>query len=132
MIGWVVAAVGRGGAPGNAMIVRHLGGGQALDISLGRIVVSLVFCIIVAALAILLVRQRGGKIDLAAIFSKGEPRARAIEVVETRRLSPHADICMVRASGREYLLVLQQGRTQVLSDTSSAAREAAIQDAVAG
>jgi len=94
----------------------HLGGGGSLDISLGRIIASLVICIIIAVLAILLIRQRGGRGDLAAMFARLQPQARAIEVVETRRLSPHADICLVRHDGRNYLLVLQQGSMQVLRD----------------
>ena len=98
----------------------RLGGGGAIDVSLGRIVISLVICVIVAALAILLLRQRSGRIDLATFFQRIEPRTRAIQVVETRRLSPHADICLVRQGGREYLLVLQQGSVQVLSEQASA------------
>lgn len=98
----------------------HLGGGGALDISLGRIIASLVICLIVAVLAILLIRQRGGRGDLAAMFARMQPQVRAIEVVETRRLSPHADICLVRHDGRDYLLVLQQGSMQVLRDAPSA------------
>jgi flagellar biogenesis protein FliO len=102
----------------------HLGGGGALDISLGRIIASLVICIIIAVLAILLIRQRGGRGDLAAMFARLQPQARAIKVVETRRLSPHADICLVRHDGRDYLLVLQQGSMQVLRDEPTSGGEA--------
>ncbi|WEJ98142.1 MAG: flagellar biosynthetic protein FliO [Candidatus Sphingomonas phytovorans] len=94
----------------------RLGGGGAIDISLGRIIVSLIFCIIIAILAILLIRQRSGKMDLAALFARIEPRAGAIRVVETRRLSPHADICVVEHRETEYLLVVQQGSVQVLRE----------------
>lgn len=94
----------------------RLGGGGAVDISLGRIIISFLICVIIAALAILLIRQRSGRIDLASLFARMEPRKREIEVVETRRLSPHADLCVVRQGGREYLLVLQQASAQVLRD----------------
>lgn len=107
---WPVAA----GAQNAAQ--PHLGGGGSLDVSLGRIIASLVICIIVAVLAILLIRQRGGRGDLAAMFARLQPQARAIEVIETRRLNPHADICLVRHAGRDYLLVLQAGSMQVLRD----------------
>lgn len=103
----------------------HLGGGGSLDISLGPIIASLVICIIIAVLAILLIRQRGGRGDLAALFARIQPQARAIEVVETRRLSPHADICLVRHDGRDYLLVLQQGSMQVLRDHAVATSDPA-------
>jgi hypothetical protein len=94
----------------------HLGGGGDLQISLVRIIVSFVICVIIAALAILMLRQRSGKIDLAALFARIEPRARQIKVIETRRLSPHADISLVHQGGREYLLVLQAGSVEVLRD----------------
>ena len=94
----------------------RLGGGQPLEVSLGRIVAALVICIIIAVLAALLIRQRSGKIDLYALFGRLQTRPRAIEVVETRRLSPHADLCVVRHSGREYLLLLLAGNARILSE----------------
>jgi hypothetical protein len=94
----------------------HLGGGQPLEVSLGRIVSALVICIIIAVLAVLLIRQRSGKIDLYALLGRMHVRPRAIEVVETRRLSPHADICLIRNAGREYLLLLLAGNAQVLRE----------------
>jgi len=93
-----------------------LGGGEPLQISLGRIVAALVMSIIVAALAILLIRQRSGKFDLAAWLGRLEVRQRVIRVVETRRLSQHADLCLVRHGGREFLLLLMAGDARVLSE----------------
>lgn len=94
----------------------RLGGGQPLEVSFGRIVAALVICIIIAVLAALLIRQRSGKLDLYAWFGRLQSRPRAIEVVETRRLSPHADICVVRHSNREYLLLLLAGDARILSE----------------
>ena len=94
----------------------RLGGGQPLEVSLGRIVAALVICIIIAVLAALLIRQRAGKLDLYALFGRLQSRPRSIEVVETRRLSPNADICVVRHSGREYLLLLLAGDARILSE----------------
>lgn len=99
----------------------RLGGGQPLEVSLGRIVSALVVCIIVAVLAALLIRQRGGKLDLYAFFGRLQSRPRAIEVVETRRLSPNADICVVRHSGREYLLLVLAGDARILREEPVAA-----------
>lgn len=99
-----------------AAAAPHLGGGGDVDVSLGRIVIAFAICVIIAALAILFIRQRGGKIDLAHVLARIEPRPRAIEVLETRRLNPNSDICLVRHQEREYLLVLQQGSTQVLRE----------------
>lgn len=93
-----------------------LGGGEELGVSLGRIVTALIICVIVAVLAVLLIRQRSGKVDLAGLFGRIEMRPRAVHVVETRRLSVHADICLLRHDGREYLLLLMAGACQVLRE----------------
>jgi hypothetical protein len=106
-----------GGAPTALWgMPRHLGGGGDVDISLGRIVVAFVICIIVAVLAALLIRQRGGRIDLTQLLARTGPRTRRINIVEMQRLNPYNDICLVRYDGREYLLVLQQGGTQILRE----------------
>ena len=102
--------------PALAAAPARLGGGGELDISLGRIVLSLIICIIIAVLAILLIRQRSGRIDLRALFARIEPRAAHIRIVETRRLSPHADVSVVEHGGREYLLLLQPTAAQVLRE----------------
>lgn len=94
----------------------RLGGGESLNVSLGRMIAAILICIVVALLAALLLRQRGGKINLAALFARMELRPRAIEVVETRRLSPHADICLVRHGGQEYLLLLLAGGARILRE----------------
>lgn len=121
--GWsatsLVAAALLAASPALAVGPR-LGGGQPLEVSLGRIVSALVICIIVAVLAILLVRQRSGKIDLQAFFGRLHVRPRAVEVVETRRLSPNADICVVRHREREYLLLLLAGDARILSEQALA------------
>lgn len=103
----------------------RLGGGSDLGVSLGRIVAALLICILVALLAILLIRQRAGKTDLRAIFSRFELRPRAIEVVETRRLSPHADLCLVRHGGTDYLLLLMAGAVEVLNEAHTSPPEEA-------
>jgi hypothetical protein len=113
-----LAAVALCGSPA---LANALGGGEPLQVSLGRIVAALVVSIIVAALAILLVRQRSGKLDLAAWFGRLEVRARAIKVIETRRLSQHADLCLVRHGGREYLLLLMAGDARVLRESEAEA-----------
>lgn len=100
----------------------RLGGGQPLEVSFGRIVSALVICIIIAVLAVLLIRQRGGKIDLRALLERFQARPRAVEVIETRRLSQHADICLVRHGGREYLLLLLAGDARILNDRVAESR----------
>ena len=116
VMGWgAFAASCLAAAPAIAATGR-LGGGEPLGVSLGRVVGALIVCIVVAVLAALLIRQRSGRMDLPALFARLTPRAQIIEVVETRRLSPHADLCVVRHGEHEYLLLLLAGAAQVLSD----------------
>lgn len=102
----------------------HLGGGGGEPVSFVRVAASLAICLIVAVLAVLLVRQRSGGMDLAGALRRIAPRAGRVEVIETRRLSPHADVCLLRHDDREYLLLLQAGRTRVLRETVIDARPA--------
>lgn len=99
-----------------AQAAGRLGGGGALDVPIGRIVIAFVACAAVAALAILLIRNRAGRGDLGGWLRNVAPRRGAIEVVEVRRLTLHADIGLVRHSGREYLLLLQAGSSTVLRE----------------
>ena len=96
--------------------VGRLGGGGGVDLPVGRIVIAFLICIAIAVLAILLIRQRMGKGDLAGWLRRVTPRAGMIDVVEVRRLSMHAGIGVVRHDGREYLLLIQAGSGQVLRD----------------
>lgn len=101
-------------APAYANAAR-LGGGEDLHVSLWRIVAALLIAIVLVVLAGLLIRQRSGKLDLAALAGRVRLRTRCIDVVETRRLSPHADACLLRYRGREYLLLVGASHGRVLS-----------------
>jgi hypothetical protein len=108
------------------VLAGGLGGGEPLGVSLGRIVTALIICVMTAVLAALLIRQRAGKNDLPAFFARLNTAAREIRVIETRRLSPHADICLVRHDDREYLLLLLAGHGRVLRErqaTDSASQQ---------
>lgn len=97
-----------------ATATRHLGGASGTPVSFVRIASALIVCLIIAVLAALLVRQRSGALDLASALRRLAPRTGRIEVIETRRLSPHADACLLRHDDREYLLLLQAGTVRVL------------------
>ena len=100
-----------------ALAQRLGGGGTASDISIGRIVAALVLCVIAAVLAILLLKRGGGRIDLAGLTSfRKLAVARRIDVIETRRISQHADLCLVRCDGQDYLILTAQGQQSVLRE----------------
>lgn len=113
-----VLAAASGAASAEA--AGRLGGGAALDISPWRILAALILCIIIAMLAAVMLRQRGGRFAPGALLPRLDLGRRTIEVVETRRLSPHADLCVVRHGGREYLLLLLAGDARVLRESAVA------------
>lgn len=100
----------------------RLGGGGDLGISLTRIVMALILCLMLAALAALLLKRNGGKIDIAALrgLIVRMPAARRIEVIETRRVSQHADVCLMRCDGREYLILSAAHQQTVLREGDAA------------
>jgi hypothetical protein len=99
--------------PAAAASGRLGGGGGDVSVSIWRILAALVICAAVAFAAVLVIRRQGlgGARRLLASVPR---RVRQIEVVETRRLSPHADISLVRQDGQEYLLLLFAGGSRVL------------------
>lgn len=75
-----------------------------------RIVFAFALCIGVAFGAIWLLRlYREGRMARTAagwLLTRGARAERQIEVVETRRISAHADVCLLHWQGRSYLLLV--------------------------
>lgn len=94
----------------------HLGGASDVDVPVGRILLALMLCVAIAGLAILLLRRRMGHDDLTRWLRRTRARDGAVEVVEVRRLNPHADIGLVRYDGHEFLLLLHAQRPAVLRE----------------
>jgi hypothetical protein len=115
-----------GASPALAQAGRLGGGGGGVDVSLTRIVTALILCLMLAALAVLLLKRSGGKVDLPALrglFARMPVAARRIEVIETRRVSQHAEVCLLRCDGRDYLILCAQQQQTVLRDSPSAVEE---------
>lgn len=96
-----------------------LAGGSSPDIPWLRLLLALAFCIAMAFSAVLLLRrqQRGGGpiIGPSALFQgRGKASVRRISVIETRRASPTADLCLVECDGETWLLALTASGTTVL------------------
>lgn len=89
----------------------RLGGGGALDVSLGRIVSALLICLLLAGGVAWLLKRGGGRIDWAALKPLNAVPARRIAVIETRRISAHADICLFRCDDEDFL-ILSSATTQ--------------------
>lgn len=105
--------------PGLALAQR-LGGGSDPTPSFGRVLAALLASLIVAGVAILLIRKRQGRgAPLLARWAgpRSTSQAKVLEVVETRRLSQHADICLVRFRGAETLLAISTNQLLVIDRT---------------
>lgn len=94
----------------------RLGGGGAVDVSLTRIVMALVLGTMLAVLAALAIKRGGGRFDMAVVrrLFVALPAARRIHVIESRRVSQHADLCLVRCDGEEYLILSSAQQQQIL------------------
>lgn len=107
-------------AASSPALARPLTGGAAPNISALRVVLALILCLAAAFAVILLLRKRLGTSMPAGPdggFSALLRQDRRIAVLEARRLSAHADICLVRCDGTEYLLLCGPAGTEVLSRT---------------
>lgn len=83
-----------------------------------RIALAFLLCIALAFGAIMLLRHHQGRLRwdaLARRFSAlpTAPR-RQIDVIETRRVSQHGDVCLIHCRGRAYLLAIGQGHATLL------------------
>lgn len=98
----------------------RLGGGGALDLSLTRIVISLLLCLAIAASVILILKRNGRRANVAglrALLSKGLPSDQRIMVIESRRISAHADLCLVRCDDVDYVILSSAQQQQLLRQT---------------
>ena len=98
-----------------------LGGAASPGIPWLRIVFAFAFCVGVTFAAIWLLRlSRAGRMARSAAGwfpTRGAGAERQIEVVETRRISAHADVCLLHWQDRSYLILVgPSGVTLIDSD----------------
>ena len=97
---------------------QRLGGSAAPDVSLVRIFLALLVCLILASLAILLVRYRlnGKAPSFLPRLSSANVR---IRLLESRRISSQAEVSLIECDGAEYLLILAPGGTMLLRESKA-------------
>jgi hypothetical protein len=107
----------------------RLGGGGGVDVSLTRIIMAFVLGTMLAVFAAVTIKRGGGRFDMAVArrLFVTLPSARRIQVIESRRVSQHADLCLVRCDGEEYLILSSAQQQQILR--ASASRGAANESA---
>lgn len=109
-----VAAIAAPGAD-----AQSLASGQSFEAPLLRLFAGFIVCSLVALVAALLLKRHmsAGKGLPLLQSALGGGDGRRIAVLETRRLSAHADVCRFTSAGREYLVVVAAGAALVLRDS---------------
>jgi len=102
----------------SAADAQRLGGAAEADISLVRVFLALFFSLIVAAFAVFLIRQRyGGR--MPAMFTRIGSTTARLRLIESRRIAPQSDLCLIECDGREFLLLISPGNALVLKEQPS-------------
>jgi hypothetical protein len=98
---------------------QRLGAAPAGDVSLVRVFLALLVCVIAAVLAIFLLRNRISGSAPSFLSRIASDRAR-IRLVESRRISTQAEVSLVECDGAQYLLLVGAGGSLLLSCTPGA------------
>jgi hypothetical protein len=100
---------------------QKLGTARPVEAPVAQLAAGLILCALAAFAIIALMKKRrtGGAASILSLLRwRTLPRlpANGITVLETRRLSVHADLCRFIAGNREYLVIISSGSTTVLQD----------------
>lgn len=95
-----------------------LGAAGTPGVPWARIVLAFLFCIALAAAAIAVLRHhqgRGRPAMLARAFpAMAQAPRRRIDLIETRRISQHGDVCLLHCGGHSYLIAVGQAHAVLL------------------
>lgn len=87
-----------------------------------RVLAGLMVGVLLALLAAFMIarlkRRPGGTPAWLTRFASAGPAADEIRILETRRASPHADVCLIGWGGKTYLVAVTPGGAALL-DTRS-------------
>lgn len=111
-----------------AAAAQTLGQGGEIELPLLRLAIGLFLCSIVAIFAAVAMKRfmRGG-LSLKGAGGRAlfNLPARKVQVLETQRLSPHADICVITCESRQYVVVVSPGAATILREDAAPANETA-------
>lgn len=96
---------------------QQLAGGSSPDISIIRILMAMIICSAAAfgLVVVLRLQRKMPPIPHLNLPGLSFVKVPLIEVLEARRLSPHADISLIRHGNIEYLLLCGASGLQVLN-----------------
>ncbi len=115
MIEWRHLVLAGLGAIESPALAQSLGGANGVEVSVVRIGAALIVCIAAATALILVLRGRSGGARSPLSFSRVIGQRGRITVIEVRRASQHADVCLIECDSTEYLLICGPGQMQLLS-----------------
>ncbi|MEQ1540692.1 MAG: hypothetical protein ABL926_00405 [Novosphingobium sp.] len=75
-----------------------------MGISLVRVISALLLCLAAAVGIVLALRARGGKSSAGLGKLTGIYRDHRIRIIESRRISPHCDVCLFSFDDEEFLI----------------------------
>lgn len=109
-------------------LAQQLGGATPVDIPVVQIVAGLILCSLAAFAAALFLRQRIGagtpapKSGLSWLARRASTD-RPLRVLETHRLSAHADLCRFIANEREYVVIVTSAAITIVTDRATPASD---------
>jgi len=101
----------------DSALAQHLGQGTDDGVSAWRVVATLLICVAVAVAAALALKHRMGGGTAQLFVRRKNPR---LEMIETLRLRPQIDLCIVACDGEELLLVSSPQGASLLRPLSRA------------
>lgn len=107
--------------PASAPPTSSLGGGESIDLPVGRLVFGLILSITLAWGAALLVRraQRGSSRSGLSFWKLSDRTGQRVRILETRRAAQNAEICLVACDEREYLIAFCNGHAVILRESTA-------------
>lgn len=94
-----------------------LGGGEPVDVPVGRLFAGIVLSVLAAfAAAAVMARKGGRKIRLTLPQFGGAQTPARLLVKESRRISPQSELCLFECDDREYLVLISEGGPLVLRE----------------
>lgn len=102
--------------PTQAAWAQTLGQGSDEAISLWRVLAALLLCLVLAVVGGFALKKRmdGSTPTLASLFKRGPSARRRLKLVESLRIGPQVELCIVTCDGREFLVATSSQGVQLL------------------
>lgn len=100
-----------------------LGRAEAAAIPIADVIGALLLCLILAVAAVLLLKRLKTGAPFTSSINRDASRGRKrLAVLESRRLSVHADLCLIESDGEEFLLVVGAAQSMVVRSRPQSGR----------